>query len=86
MKAEIMEARRNWLIPAIFAGLGLMVGLAGALGFQTPVARLTKVEGRADSHDLKISDHETRIQRLEDAKETLENIARAVGAPIKRTR
>lgn len=83
---ELIEVRRGWLIPAIFAGVGLLIGGAAALGFQTPAAQISKIATRVDDHDAKLSDHDKRIQRLEDAKETIENIARAVGAPIKRTR
>lgn len=66
---EAKEARIGWIVAAI----ALLGGAAVAFGFSTPGARLAKVE-------TTVSEHETRIQKLEDMGETLESIASAVGA------
>ncbi len=69
MSKSISDNRMAWIV----AALGVLGAVAVAFGFSTPGDRLNKDEA-------KISDHETRIQKLEDIHEYLDKIADAVGA------
>lgn len=79
---KLNDNRAAWVITAAFGAAALIGGLAAALGFQTPAAAAAKANERLDAHDVRLTDHETRIQRLEDHEEALRAIAAALGVEV----
>lgn len=77
---EARESRNGWLMAAAI-GIPLTIGaVAAAFGFKTPNDHFAAIDAHAAAQDAKLVDHETRLQRLEDMKNTLEAIRIAVGA------
>lgn len=78
--SEGRETRTSWIV-ALAVGVPVIVfAVAAAFGFKTPNDHFAAQDAHAAVQDAKLNDHETRIQKLEDMKLTLEAIRIAVGA------
>lgn len=92
LSSDVREARFGWVSALVIGGLGLLGGFVvsatSALGFSTPAAKMASIEQvHKDDKDAQAkvdAAQNERLDRVEDMDESLEAIAKAVGAKVEK--